>query len=661
MQLLLLLALLADAPAVAVDTKLPPGEMRLADGPLRVTADGITLDLGEAVLLGGKADGDPDGYEGIGILVEGRKNVTIRNGRVRGFRCAILVRDCENVVIEGVDVSGNFRQRLKSTPDREDASDWLRPHDNDKQEWRQRYGAGICLENSKACEVRECTGRGQQNGLLLDRCRDCNVLDNDFSFNSGWGVALWRSNDNLVSQNKCDWCVRGYSHGVYDRGQDSAGLLVFEQCSGNVFFRNSATHCGDGFFLYAGEETLRRTGQGGCNDNLVAYNDFSHAVANAIEATFSRGNRFLGNRCDDSNYGVWAGYSFETLIEGNTFANNRVAGVAIEHGHDNRIVFNTFRRNRRGIQLWWDEDEDLLASAFARNNHCRSEVYLIALNTFEQDRTAVELADTSRVRLGDNDFDEVGESLVKRGRCEKVTTGEAPELHGTKIERKLPKHRDVFLPESHPRGMEHILVDEWGPLDPTQPHLFPREVVAWEECRFRTGGGLPRIEVKGDVDVAADESGFVVRARGDGLHRFEGTVRIGTRDFAFGGLVLGATWKLRRWTWTVDPRKEWAVPADAEAKEVRRVDFTWPGEDRFATQATTRMTLPAGRYEIRTLSDDGIRVKVDGKTVQEDWTHHGPKEIRTSIELAKGEHEFVVEHFELDGYAVLRFDLRPLK
>ena len=73
------------------------------------------------------------------------------------------------------------------------------------------------------------------------------------------------------------------------------------------------------------------------------------------------------------------------------------------------------------------------------------------------------------------------------------------------------------------------------------------------------------------------------------------------------------------------------------------------------------MNLHKGRYEIRTLSDDGIRVRIDGKIVQEDWTWHAPRELRNEIELAAGEHEIVVEHFELDGYAVLRFDLRPVR
>ncbi|MCI0636992.1 MAG: right-handed parallel beta-helix repeat-containing protein, partial [Actinobacteria bacterium] len=300
--------LLAALPALALeeeiksDLRLPRGPLRL-ERPLRVVADGITVDLGEAVLLGAADGTGPDRFEGIGIEILGRKGVTIRGGKLKGFKCAILARDCEGLVLEGIDVSGNFAQRLRSTPEREFEGDWLWPHENDEQQWRKNYGAGICLEKCFRAIVRACTGRNQQNGLILDRCEACRVYDNDFSFNSGWGIAMWRSCENLISRNRCDWCVRGYSHGVYDRGQDSAGILVFEQCSNNVFVRNSATHSGDGFFLYAGHETTQRTGEGGCNDNVVKGNDFSHAVANAIEATFSRGNRFVGNRCDDSNYG----------------------------------------------------------------------------------------------------------------------------------------------------------------------------------------------------------------------------------------------------------------------------------------------------------------------------------------------------------------------
>ena len=36
---------------------------------------------------------------------------------------------------------------------------------------------------------------------------------------------MWRSSATSFHRNAFDFCVRGYSHGVYNRGQDSAGIL----------------------------------------------------------------------------------------------------------------------------------------------------------------------------------------------------------------------------------------------------------------------------------------------------------------------------------------------------------------------------------------------------------------------------------------------------
>jgi parallel beta-helix repeat protein len=667
----LLLAAAALGGEIAADTRLE-GERRLRE-PLRVVADGVTLDLSGAVLRGAGAGTAPDRYRGIGLLVEGRKNVTIRGGRLQGFSCAILIKDCEVVVLEGIDVSGNFRQRLRSTPEKEHSGDWLWPHENDAQQWRKNYGAGICLENCRKCVVRECVGRKQQNGLLLDRCEVCQVYDNDFSFNSGWGIALWRSSRNVISHNSCDWCVRGYSHGVYARGQDSAGFLVFEQCRQNVFARNSATHGGDGFFLYAGHETLKRTGQGGCNDNIVYRNDFSHAVANAIEATFSKNNRFYYNRCDDSNYGVWAGYSYDNVFRHNLCRDNSVAGIAIEHGTRHRITSNRFERNPKAVWLWWDEDQDLLQSAFGKAHPCRSEDYVVADNEFVGDEVAIFLRDTTKVRTQGNLFESVGRRVQQAGKCDVTDSraGDGPRLKSGPI-LDYPGRRDAFLRKDHPRGRRYILVDEWGPLDPKEFAVFPHHVVGWGACAFHVLGPARGYEVEGlpaGVTVEKGERTFRVRGGSPGLNEFRCRVRVGGKTFPLTGLLLNARWRIRHWKWANDPREHADAWKQGEALADRtsdRLDYTWAQgapaagvpADRFATRAETRMRLPAGRYEIRTVSDDGVRVFIDGRKVQEDWTWHAPKENKSTVELEDGEHTIVVEHFEIDGYAVLRFDLR---
>jgi hypothetical protein len=54
----------------------------------------------------------------------------------------------------------------------------------------------------------------------------------------------------------------------------------------------------------------------------------------------------------------------------------------------------------------------------------------------------------------------------------------------------------------------------------------------------------------------------------------------------------------------------------------------------------------AGKYRLETLSDDGIRVLVDGVEVLEDWTAHAVSQDFRVIPLAKGEHNIRVEYFE---------------
>ena len=69
--------------------------------------------------------------------------------------------------------------------------------------------------------------------------------------------------------------------------------------------------------------------------------------------------------------------------------------------------------------------------------------------------------------------------------------------------------------------------------------------------------------------------------------------------------------------------------------------------------------MRSGEWLVRTISDDGIRVWVNKRLIIDDWTWHAPKENATTIELQGGEHDFRVEHFEIDGYTQLQLTLEP--
>ena len=146
-------------------------------------------------------DATPDQFRGTAIRIDGGKNVTVKNLVVRGYRNSRSTHNVEGLHLTNCDFSYNYRPRLKSTLEREDLSDWLSFHHNDNDEWL-RYGAGIYLHNCDRAEVRDCTITGGFNGLLMTRCDDGQFWNNNFSFNSGVGIGLYRSSGNKVMHDK---------------------------------------------------------------------------------------------------------------------------------------------------------------------------------------------------------------------------------------------------------------------------------------------------------------------------------------------------------------------------------------------------------------------------------------------------------------------------
>ena len=275
------------------------------------------------------------------------------------------------------------------------------------------------------------------------------MLNNIFVFNSGLGIGLYRSSHNRIMHNCLDFNVRGYSHGIYRRGQDSAGALFYEQSSDNVFAYNSATHSGDGFFLYAGNETME-SGTGGCNNNIIAYNDFSFAPTNGIEVTFSS-NIIIGNKMVDCRYGIWGGYSYNTFISENNFEKNNY-GIAIEHGNNNTIVNNSFMGDEIGIKLW-QRDSQPADWGFARKRDVRSMDYHLSNNQFINVPRRYEIVNTTNIDSG-----EVSDNQFKIQVPDPIS--------------KALNSEDYLKME----GRDKILVNEWGPYNYAYPLLWLSDV-----------------------------------------------------------------------------------------------------------------------------------------------------------------------------------------
>jgi parallel beta-helix repeat protein len=738
-----------------------PEGLILADedgnGVVHIVADGITVEFidGESELIGVEKGTPWETITGVGVRIDGYKNVTLRNAHSHRYKVGIWASDADGLVIERADVSGGYAAKLESTTEAESGEDWLWPHDNDEHQWMDRYGAGIYVERSSGVTISECFARRRQNGIIIDRVTDSKVYDNDFSFLSGWGLAMWRASSNVVTRNAFDFCVRGYSHGVYNRGQDSAGILFFEQCSDNLIAENSATHGGDGFFGFAGKEALGQVPgpegfsveRAGCNDNLIINNDFSYAAAHGIEMTFSFGNRLIGNRLiENAICGVWGGYSQNTLIAGNLFEKNggmayglERGGVNIEHGAGNVVRDNVFRGDMCGVHLWWDDDEGLLATDWAKANHRGSTDNEIIRNRFEGLEIAVQLRECGETRMGGNEFDRVREKLALSGGAAPDEVMVTMELYQAPEYEALGNESPVGARENL-EGRVNIVMGEYFPWDHTE--AFARRVAsngpvhAYEvfgeiedfyvvlnsrKAQFVLrepgenpdnrvpkccpGGllctcipgvdpdtGLPRccgcdLYDRPEDDVITDALPYIVDVHGPaGVHPY--VVKLRGKDFGavYTDTLLVANWKATFFEWTVDPQEDlegWR--AQSESASARRVQLqelslaygsggpremelsdalsqAGPGADHFGMVATTKLVLPAGRWRVSTFSDDGVRVLVDGEPVLENWTWHGPTRDSGEFEVTD-EHlvTLTVEHFEIDGHAVLEFELEPIE
>ncbi len=631
---------------------------------------GTTLDLTGVRLRGTPTGTDLDRNAGVGIVLRGCRDVTIRGGTIGGYKVCVAAFDCTGLVLEDVRFDGWFGERLASTSAAEDASDWLFPHQNDAREWATNYGGAISLEDCRNATIRGASGRHGQNGILLTRCEGTRVVDCDFSFLSGWGLALYRTNHSTVARNRFDYCVRGFSDGVYWRGQDSAGILVFERSSDNVFLENSATHCGDGVFLFAGRDSVEGLAEaqgeetaGGCDRNVWWRNDFSYAVANAIEATFSSDNWAIENTLDGSHqHGVWGGYSNRMVVLLNSIHGTLGGGVSIEHGQECAIVENALTRDDMGIELWWDEDAELVGGPFGLAHDTASRDHVVLGNKLADNAQDLVVRRSQGVTFGWNDVGagsrslQVERSEVLPGPNDKpievrplfLSLGNLPS--GAIVDSTLRRfvgdepewlqRARAFAPQEIPGknrpfardrgarvGLDTIVMGEWGPWDFESSDPRPAQ---------RRAGGLL-------ADARWDAKWFLWQPVEPGRAGSGTDPRVDIGRWRALAAVPIASRTVGAWT------NPWADD-DALKRSV--------GDDHFGVVASTRLAIAsAGRYRLSVVSDDGVRVRIDGRPVIDNWTWHAPTRDAVEVELAQGEHEFAFEYFQIDGAAALSIEL----
>ncbi|RLT36315.1 MAG: hypothetical protein DWI57_15090 [Chloroflexi bacterium] len=97
-------------------------------------------------------------------------------------------------------------------------------------------------------------------------------------------------------------------------------------------------------------------------------------------------------------------------------------------------------------------------------------------------------------------------------------------------------------------------------------------------------------------------------------------------------------------------------------REDRSLDFDWGtgspdgvvSSDNFSARWARYIDVTPGDYIFTAISDDGIRVRIDGELVIDAWWEHSPTQFTGTKFLSAGHHLLEVEYYEKGGGAVAK-------
>jgi parallel beta-helix repeat protein len=622
--------------------RLSPGEHQApapADRALFLIENrrGVEIDLAGVHLLGAAPGSDPDRARGIALEIRGCEQVVVRGGRLSGYRIGVLVRDSREVRIEGLEVESGYAPRLASGPRRPEETDRLELALGSAEAWLEG-GAAIAVVDSSAVRIRGARARRAQSGVLLLGSIDCEVSDGDFSYLSGWGIALWRSDGCRLARNRLDACLRGPLEGPHADGLGSAGLLLAGGSSRNQVVFNRALGGGAGAIAAAGAS-------GGGEEN--------HWYGNLLSATNGPGlaltgesrprveaNRVVGAR----GAGITLKGASGGLLLGNRIQGVRGAAVVLEDVRDGQIARNELLGADRGIELLARAGSPAYGAARLA----------ILENRFQDNVLDLVLDGVGPVEVADNQVAGSSGGLDLSG---------MERLDGSEL-----APREVWARLLGPSGPQATGRVSGASLRAASPATRAR---LRELCLEHP----PEARGPADADWQAAPEPGPLRLEAFGPHDPESS-RAFRPPPGPGGLLAGRGFEASWFSFdeASDPRR------DLEAWRARRFDplargrlqafaDPWGGAERREQVGSARFGLIAqGWIELErattcrldALFDDGLRVEVDGVVVLEEWSWNPARREAVLLELEAGRHEVRVEYFQLDGAAELELSLDPL-
>lgn len=315
---------------------------------------------------------DGTNYQGYMIKITNSSYIRIENfDAVSHYFYAVHIMNSDHILIEGNDFSYN----------KVDSSGWISVWSN----YQQALGGGVMMYQTQNASVADNIMRWQNDGVALYECDSIWVMNNNFAWNTSYGIRMYFT-DNCNIQNN----VASHINRPYTNPSDCAAILLIVS-NNNMVTYNDFSYSGDGIFL--GQYQYSQI----VNNNYFAYNECSYSPHNAIEATFADGNIYEYNNCNYSHYGLWLGYSFNSIVSNNEIIGNQYSGIAIDRGFNNLITDNEISENPTGIELWEGGVIPPYQNQFSHH-------YFILNNNFEGNKVAISLIATEHSIITGNQF-----------------------------------------------------------------------------------------------------------------------------------------------------------------------------------------------------------------------------------------------------------------
>ena len=311
---------------VTADVRLDEDLLNCPGNGLTVAANGVTIDLGGHILDGaGRGVGVLNGHWG-----EGRRDVTIRNGTVRGFKVGV------RAAARGTRVTG-----LHVT----------------------RNAAGGIVLRSRECRVDRnvVTDNGYGHGIFVGGASQCRIVVNRVSGHLGAGIEVSRSRAHTVERNKVS-------------GNRQAGILLAGTAGVRVERNRVHGNDGPGVWLFDGATANQVLGNT-LAANLTGVSVTLEGSANRIEGNTISASRQSGIRMAETGPGnavrnnlvvisgqdgIGLSESPETQVERNSVHDSRGDGISVRAASAALIANTSSHNGDDGIDI---EHDSVMLSA----------------------------------------------------------------------------------------------------------------------------------------------------------------------------------------------------------------------------------------------------------------------------------------------------------